>query len=706
MYKLHTIIFCLVTLLASTGYGQNAHHPDTQVDYGDSAVYFLSKSLNTHPVDSALFMKGLEYVSQMDLRSVEAIAEIEVIASAFRDERAFWYYNELKNQMVFNLTSSDSLDLAINFCKNIIDEYNTTRDPNIRLSAMHALIQIRIPLRTKAITNSLDYYTERLNAYLPLQDSTALAICYFGLGTTYRLTGLTDLCIYHIKKSRSYINQSDTLTTEPISGLSGWMNHTSVLAQLYLEIGDYPAALRYANEAKWIRLNQIKEPNVSFLNGNIALTKMRMNDLDSVYDLLDTAYLLAMNYRDYPSLVRILELKGMYFIRIGQLDSAETNLKKEKQAMESYNVNNFNPAGFLTPNYHLAHIRISQSRYVDAQKLLEEEIPKLMSIRSEKLKELKLLTEVHLKLGNTAAADSVFREYIELEQFIRDEERKNRNISFEIESRIADAESTISALETEKRIADLTKKYLIGIACLLLLVAMLIYNRFRVTSRQKVIIEAEKKKSDDLLLNILPAEVADELKAKGMADPKLFEHVSVMFTDISGFTQISERLSAAELVAEIDHCFKAFDHIITRYGIEKIKTIGDAYMCVSGLPISNTTHAIDIVSAAIDIQAFMQEYAQLRRSQGKEVFEIRIGIHSGQVVAGIVGLKKFAYDIWGDTVNIASRMESSGEAGKINISGTTFALIQHAFKCTYRGKVQAKNKGEVDMYFVDGYMPK
>ncbi|MBK9270024.1 MAG: adenylate/guanylate cyclase domain-containing protein [Saprospiraceae bacterium] len=222
-----------------------------------------------------------------------------------------------------------------------------------------------------------------------------------------------------------------------------------------------------------------------------------------------------------------------------------------------------------------------------------------------------------------------------------------------------------------------------------------------VVYRQRNKISKARKRSDELLLNILPGEVAEELKDKGSADAKHFDEVTVMFTDFKGFTQISEKLTPAELVAEIDTCFKAFDYIITKHNIEKIKTIGDAYMCAGGLPLSNKTHAEDVVKAAIEIRKFMLEHFQQRKNEGKVVFEIRIGIHTGPVVAGIVGVKKFAYDIWGDTVNIAARMESSGEAGNINISGRTYELVKDKFKCTHRGKIQAKNKGEIDMYFVE-----
>lgn len=208
-------------------------------------------------------------------------------------------------------------------------------------------------------------------------------------------------------------------------------------------------------------------------------------------------------------------------------------------------------------------------------------------------------------------------------------------------------------------------------------------------------------KSEALLLNILPKEIAEELKINGMVEAKQFDDVTVMFTDFKNFTQISEKLNPAELVAEIDILFKAFDNIISKHNIEKIKTIGDSYMCAGGLPIANKTHAYDVVTATMDIQQFMQQHLQKRKMEGKEPFEIRIGVHTGPVVAGIVGEKKFAYDIWGDTVNVASRMESSGEAGKVNISGCTYDLVKDKFTCRYRGKIQAKNKGGIDMYFVE-----
>ncbi len=219
-----------------------------------------------------------------------------------------------------------------------------------------------------------------------------------------------------------------------------------------------------------------------------------------------------------------------------------------------------------------------------------------------------------------------------------------------------------------------------------------------VTMRTAEIV-SEKQKSDDLLRNILPEEVANELKQKGSSEAKYFDHVTVIFTDFVDFTKAGERLTPQQLVDELHTCFKAFDDIISKYHIEKIKTIGDAYLAVSGLPAADHNHAENTVRAALDIKAFMNE--RKKRLHGT-TFDIRIGLHSGAVVAGIVGVKKFAYDIWGDTVNTAARMEQSSLPDKINISQTTYELIKDKFICTYRGEIAAKNKGDMNMYFVEG----
>lgn len=275
-------------------------------------------------------------------------------------------------------------------------------------------------------------------------------------------------------------------------------------------------------------------------------------------------------------------------------------------------------------------------------------------------------------------------------------------------------------LESQKRInekAAYTYKLRLILGALLFIVLLLfgilfayrkLQQRKKRIEEQNVIIaqskkeiEHEKDKSEGLLLNILPPVIAEELKTHGSSKPRLFDEVSVGFTDFSGFTMISEKLTAEQLVEKLDTIFYAFDLIIERHGLQRIKTIGDAYMFAGGVPEPMDDHAVRIVAAALEMRDYIEQYnRELGRNEPK--WNIRIGVNTGPIVAGVIGIKKFAYDIWGDAVNLAARMESSGEVGKVNVSGSTYALIKEQFATEHRGKIEAKNKGAVDMYFVEG----
>lgn len=311
-----------------------------------------------------------------------------------------------------------------------------------------------------------------------------------------------------------------------------------------------------------------------------------------------------------------------------------------------------------------------------------------------------ILTELDEK---EAELEALVREKRAVERSKEETDKKNSSLN----KKVKQSERDRVAAELE---AEQNKNFLYALAMATMFIfflATLFYNRFRVNKKARNAlqetnqqIEEERKRSDELLLNILPEPIANELKQNGKASAQKYENVTVLFTDFKDFTKVSERLTPEQLVRELDYCFRGFDFIIAQYGVEKIKTIGDAYMCASGLT-NKRTMPVNIIKAALEMQEFLEDYKKERMVKGLPFFEARIGIHTGPVVAGVVGVKKFAYDIWGDTVNIAARMEANAGVGKVNISEETYRQIKYNFECRHRGKIEAKNKGFIDMYHVE-----
>lgn len=269
-------------------------------------------------------------------------------------------------------------------------------------------------------------------------------------------------------------------------------------------------------------------------------------------------------------------------------------------------------------------------------------------------------------------------------------------------------QSQIDLLKKDQVLQDLDLKrqklaknaLMIGLG-LLSFIAIILYRNYRQKIKTNKILDSQKVKIENLLLNILPAEVAEELQKNGVATPRFYKMASVLFTDFKGFTKLSENLTPQEVISELDVFFMAFDDIVEKYGLEKIKTIGDSYMCAGGIPTENDSHPLNIVKAGLEMQAFILKRNAERAERKLPEWNIRVGINTGQLVAGVVGKKKYAYDIWGSTVNVASRMESNGEPGRVNISASTYELVKDKYACTHRGKIFAKNIGEIDMYFVE-----
>ncbi len=301
------------------------------------------------------------------------------------------------------------------------------------------------------------------------------------------------------------------------------------------------------------------------------------------------------------------------------------------------------------------------------------------------------LSELYERAGNTAESYKYYKNYIAYRDSVNNIKSVQSMADLRTDFEVSKKQTEVDLLNQEKRnqrIMLISVFIILGLAIVLL---GTLYWYFKTISR-------EKKRSESLLLNILPAETAKELKLNGKVDAVKFDEVTVLFTDFVSFSKLAEHVEPVQLVKSIDFYFKGFDEITTKYGLEKIKTIGDSYMCACGLPTANPTHARNVIMAAKEMIELVKN--AMLAADGLSHFEVRVGVHTGPVVAGIVGIKKWQYDIWGDTVNIASRMESKSEPGRINLSETTYQQIKDEYPCEYRGEIEVKTRGILKMYFL------
>jgi adenylate cyclase len=464
-------------------------------------------------------------------------------------------------------------------------------------------------------------------------------------------------------------------------------------ASLYLNISENAKANYYVKKGieVWDPKWQNKQPLIRLYN----LKGSLFDKLSMQLYYYNLAYNLALESKDVKLQEYTLSNIGYAFAINEQFDSSEFYLRKalqlalNRQAFGALSSIYNNLAGLSqnpnkTLNYVDSSVYYASLSGSNEDLLIAYQNKALWHYEKGEFKNGYDLLWQSFLLKDSLFGEQKLKAFAEMEQRF-ESEKKNIKIN------LLEGENEIAKLKAARNLG--INFSLAGALLGILSVALAFYH---LSKKRKILNEEliiEKQKSDDLLLNILPEEVAEELKSSGKSEAKLYNQVTVLFTDFVNFTGLSEQMSPTELVQEIHKNFTQFDAIIDKHGLEKIKTIGDAYLAVCGLPHASEDHAIRVAAAALDIQKFMAT------NHGK--FQIRIGIHSGPVVAGIVGVKKYAYDIWGDTVNTAARMEQNSIAGKINISGATHQLIKDHFNCEYRGKINAKNKGEVDMYFVN-----
>lgn len=524
-----------------------------------------------------------------------------------------------------------------------------------------------------------------------------------GQGVSFEMKGNSIQALEYYLKSMEVFEKGPYPT-----GIAGALNNIGIL---YYEQKNYQAALKYHTQSLELREKHNDQKGISGSLDNIADIYKKQGEFDKAMKLYEQSLKNKKDIGFKPGI-------ASSFNYIGAL---KLDQEKYDEALDNFN-QCINLATNIDDQLNCAIAKINIGKtYMKLNSFEDAEIhcqyglhiaENIYNLKQQKIA-CECLYQIY-KSENKLDSALIYLERAEqLEDSLRWDETSQKLQTMEFKKElIAD-----SILQEEKRkVTELTHKQevnnnnitrniLIGVGILSIIFALALWSRLSYIRKSKAELEGEKNRSDHLLLNILPSEIAQELKEHGKAEAREYKNVSILFTDFQQFTQLSEKLTPKELVSEINFCFRKFDEIIEKYSVEKIKTIGDSYMAVGGLPIQNKYSAKNTVLAALEMQKIISKRSKEKSKIGEVSFEMRIGINTGTVVAGIVGYKKFQYDIWGDAVNTASRMESYGEPGKVNISKETYELIKDDtdFEFTNRGKVLAKGKGEIQMWFVDCY---
>ncbi len=521
----------------------------------------------------------------------------------------------------------------------------------------------------------------------------------------------------------------------------------SLKARLYYNSSRSDSATKNFITASKILQPGCPQINKYYLYNSWSLLAKQIKDYKNSDSLNGLAYTAALTLKDKSYLLNVLINKSILYSAQGNYKEAVRTIKEVSLKAEEYNLathqllsyqnlgtyyidmqlydsalfvydklndlldENSSPELVMDLYNNMGVVYENQGNYKAAEKnyMLAIELARKHNNLNDLLIYLQNYSAIKSQQKDYKVALEYLNEYINLKDTLFDAEKFGILKNLETQYQTAKQRETIfelekKSLEQNLAIARETKRrntlfFVVG-GMLLIIIASL--SRLNYVRRSKRIVEKEKKRSDELLLNILPAEVAEELKNTGKSEAKHFENVTVLFSDFKDFTSLSEHFNATELVEEINFYFVGFDNIISKYGVEKIKTIGDSYMAASGVPNANPDSAKTMVLVAIEMMALTMERNIHNLKIGKPRLDMRIGLHTGPVVAGIVGVKKFQFDIWGDTVNTASRMESACETNRVNISATTYNLIKDLpnFIFESRGKIEAKGKGQMEMYFV------
>lgn len=537
---------------------------------------------------------------------------------------------------------------------------------------------------------SLKYAEELIDLASKANNSDYLFTGYLRKGATYSSTGdLNDALEAYFKGAEIAANAKNTedegganMSIADVYSIMG----NSANAEIY-----YAKAiqlLRNADNPVLLASALLNAGDEAFNVGNYDLALKYFDESGTIFKEAD--YLIGTAYN--------LGNVGMVYAEQGKDALAEANINEAIAILED--MEDYSPISvYLT---FMANIYAKKADFTTAFNYAQRslDLANQFGLKDEISNANLKLSELYEQIDSSRKSLEHYKEYVVYRDSVKDINEVQQIADLRTNYEVSQKQIEVDLLEQKKKTQNIILYATAGVLFLIGLLALGLLKRNKFIKATNIIIEKEKQRSDDLLLNILPKDTATELKKFGKVKAKKFDLVTVLFTDFEGFTKYSEHLSPEDLVETVDFYFSEFDKIIEKHHLEKIKTIGDAYMCAGGLPFPSNDHAKRVVLAAFEIAAFVEK---IQKEVEKENFNfnVRIGINTGPVVAGVVGSKKFAYDIWGDTVNIAARMESHSAPGKINISEHTYQLIKNDFECEYRGKIDAKNKGMMKMYFVN-----
>jgi adenylate cyclase len=543
------------------------------------------------------------------------------------------------------------------------------------------------------LTAALDNYKKAETLVAELNDISYLSDCYYNISNTYIKLGQNSAALDYLFKTLKIAEAQKDVFSQ--------IENINKIAYTYYESGEFSKTISEAEKA--LALNKEVKNALFDINslthiGNAYLALKQFDEAIICYKKADEIIKINNLTDDVLQASTFLNIGVTYERKKDYQKSLEYAQKALKYALLSGNQDfisnaylNVGSSYFFQKKYQLS-IAPNQKSYAIAKKINN------VFLQRESLRGL---SDAYENLGEKAKAFDYLKQYEDIRDTLVNENQKKeitqKIVAFELEKQKM-TDSLVQADNQKIQTLKLSRQQSYTIGCLIaFFLATLFGGSVWLGLRQT---RKERAKSEALLLNILPEAVAEELKQTGKTKAKLFENVTVLMTDFVSFTQTSEELNAEELVLEIHTCFKAFDAITSKYGIEKIKTVGDAYVAVSGIPQANAYHVHQAVKAALEMRDFMIDYAEKNKNR-ISLKEVRIGLNTGSVVAGVVGSKKFAYDIWGDAVNVAARMEQNGLPQKVNVSETVHQFIANDFDCTPRGKITAKNKGEIEMFVVE-----